>query len=564
MAELYANVLGSPDGTITTLLAALTTTDGTSILTASAFPAALRGGTCRIRIDNELLVATVNGSGVVTLVTRGAEESTAATHASGTKVRHVLTAGSLAAQSGSAPDADASTKGLVQLAGDLTGTAASPQIAAGAVGTAELAAGAVTAAKVAADVATQAELDAVSAAVQPLDSDLTAIAALTTTSYGRAFLALADAAAGRTALSLGTAATQATGAFDASGAAAAAQAASQPLDTDLTAIAALTTTTFGRALLALADAAAARSALTLGNVDNTSDVNKPVSTAQATADALKIPLTQRAAVNGVATLDGTGLIPVAQLPTSTAAVTRSTTGSPLVLVTDQVGDFAFDAVAGVLYGPLSGTLTVGLGWNAGSATAAINRVAPNLAQSYDPITGWVAESLPRTVALIDQVSSSNYASGTLLLARVFLPKGTVVTGFGFSTGGTAAGTPTHSWMALYDSSRAQLATTADLTTAAIGTFSTPSRTVALTAAGSASSFTTTYSGLYYVGICVVATTVPSLYGLPSNPPMNQALGLAGTGNTSLTGPPGFPASAGTLTFIGKPMPYFGVVGTLPS
>lgn len=38
-------------------------------------------------------------------------------------------------------------------------------------------------------------------AYQPLDSDLTAIAALATTSYGRALLTLADAAAGRTALS---------------------------------------------------------------------------------------------------------------------------------------------------------------------------------------------------------------------------------------------------------------------------------------------------------------------------------------------------------------------------
>jgi hypothetical protein len=43
---------------------------------------------------------------------------------------------------------------------------------------------------------------------QPLDSDLTAIAALSTTAYGRAFLALADAAAGRTALGLGSLATQ--------------------------------------------------------------------------------------------------------------------------------------------------------------------------------------------------------------------------------------------------------------------------------------------------------------------------------------------------------------------
>jgi hypothetical protein len=112
-------------------------------------------------------------------------------------------------------------------------------------------------------------LGATDVGAQPVDSDLTAIAALTTTAFGRGLLALADAAAGRTAFGLGTAATHAHTDYDLAGAAAAAQSASQPLDSDLTAIAALTTTAFGRGLLALADAAAARSALGLGTAATT-------------------------------------------------------------------------------------------------------------------------------------------------------------------------------------------------------------------------------------------------------------------------------------------------------
>ena len=86
---------------------------------------------------------------------------------------------------------------------------------------------------------------------QPLDSDLTAIAALTTTSYGRGLLTLANVAALVTEVDPYFL-TPAEG-----------NAAYQPLDSDLTAIAALTTTSFGRAFLALADAAATRTYLSL-------------------------------------------------------------------------------------------------------------------------------------------------------------------------------------------------------------------------------------------------------------------------------------------------------------
>lgn len=112
---------------------------------------------------------------------------------------------------------------------------------------------------------------------QPADADLDALAALTTTAYGRALLELANQAAlvallpGATETAVGlielaTSAEVTTG-TDAVRAVTPAtlqaklsgyQAAGnyQPLDSDLTSIAALTTTAYGRAFLALADQAA--------------------------------------------------------------------------------------------------------------------------------------------------------------------------------------------------------------------------------------------------------------------------------------------------------------------
>jgi hypothetical protein len=135
---------------------------------------------------------------------------------------------------------------------------------------------------------------------------------------------------------------------DPAGAAAAAQAASQPLDADLTTIAGLTATT-GNVIQAVASAWASqtpaqlKTSLTLvkgdvglGNVDNTSDANKPVSTATQTALNLKANLASP-------TFTGTVTTPrlitpnVALTDAATIAVDASLSNHFRVLLTAAVG-----------------------------------------------------------------------------------------------------------------------------------------------------------------------------------------------------------------------------------
>lgn len=118
----------------------------------------------------------------------------------------------------------------------------------------------------------------------------------------------------------------------------------QPLDADLTAISALTTTSYGRGLLTLADVASFKTSLTLvkgdvglGNVDNTSDANKPVSTATNTALNLKANLdspTFTGTVSGItAAMVGLGNVTNtsdANKPVSTAQQTALDLKAPLL------------------------------------------------------------------------------------------------------------------------------------------------------------------------------------------------------------------------------------------
>lgn len=84
-----------------------------------------------------------------------------------------------------------------------------------------------------------------------------------------------------------------------------------------------------------------KAAVGLSSADDTADSAKPVSTAQAAAIALKIDLTQKAAANGVASLDSGGKVPTSQLPalaiTSTFVVNSQ---AAQLALTVQEGDVA--------------------------------------------------------------------------------------------------------------------------------------------------------------------------------------------------------------------------------
>jgi hypothetical protein len=95
----------------------------------------------------------------------------------------------------------------------------------------------------------------------------------------------------------------------------------------------------------------------------------------------------------------------------------------------------------------------------------------------------------------------------MLSTALYLEAGDVVTNLTFVSGGTAAGTPTNWWFALYDTSStpALLAQTADQTSTAWA-----ANTAMTVALQTVQRITTT--GIYYAAVMVKATTPPTLAG----------------------------------------------------
>ncbi|MGW2742383.1 right-handed parallel beta-helix repeat-containing protein [Streptomyces sp. NPDC001450] len=208
----------------------------------------------------------------------------------------------------------------------------------------------------------------------------------------------------------------------------------------------------------------------------------------------------------------------------------------------------------------------GNGWNASTAlsvSTAVPTTGPGGMQALpgtNPVDGDLTalpalEAALRPAGRFETTSrlrcgtTSTPTSGTLYLVPIWLPRGTVVSNLTFVSGGTAAGTPTNWWFSLHDSSRKMLARTADQTTTAWAANTVMTKAIAQTTAGSASSYTTTYTGLHYLGVMVKATTQPNLAGEGSVADVIASMspGYGGT-DTGLSTPPtvsgtGFTAGA---------------------
>lgn len=154
-----------------------------------------------------------------------------------------------------------------------------------------------------------------------------------------------------------------------------------------------------------------------------------------------------------------------------------------------------------------------------------NNVTP-LLNNKKVLSGALYETMDRD--LVDEVNTSLLSSGRLSLQAIWLPAGVTITSISFWSATTAGATLTNQLFGLYDSSLNLLRSSVNDTSTAWA--ANARKTLALT-----STFTTTYSGLYYLGIMVAATTVPTIKGNTAKTGGQLGAGAPSLGGTSSTG-----------------------------
>ncbi|MFD9444952.1 hypothetical protein [Streptomyces sp. NPDC060001] len=145
-------------------------------------------------------------------------------------------------------------------------------------------------------------------------------------------------------------------------------------------------------------------------------------------------------------------------------------------------------------------------------------------------------NLPRVG--LDDVAAA--ATGVMCSVAIYLQDGDLVSNLTFISAGTAAGTPTNHFAALYNGAGVLLAQSADKLTEAWAADT--AKTFAL-----ATAQRVTKSGIYYAALSVTASTVPTLVGsIGAKPFLTGEGNLSQTSGSSLTGTA--PATIATPAF----------------
>lgn len=146
----------------------------------------------------------------------------------------------------------------------------------------------------------------------------------------------------------------------------------------------------------------------------------------------------------------------------------------------------------------------GLGWQTFSATGKLQKAyGPYVKVRCYGTTGSLAETLDRNY--LTEVNTSALSSGRLQLQAIWLTAGMRISSISFCSATTALATGTNQLFGLFDVNRNLLATTNNDTSTAWAANSI--KTLSLTSA-----YVVPSTGLYYLGIMIAATTVPTLKG----------------------------------------------------
>lgn len=183
-----------------------------------------------------------------------------------------------------------------------------------------------------------------------------------------------------------------------------------------------------------------KSQVGLSNVDNTSDLNKPISNATQTALNSKVNNSEKGVANGVATLDASAKIPTGQIPSLPYAPTSHTHTA------SQITDFttAVQAVGDIRYAEIGhihpNATTTTAGFMSPADKVKLDGVVNDVVLSTNAN---VTNSSNNTFAALDQLSITVLAGRTYVFEFLLrFQTASNTTGIGMSVGGTSTGSLT--------------------------------------------------------------------------------------------------------------------------